>query len=166
MGLSVNGDSFYYLVFVLDKVAVMVYNYCEGISVSELAKTVLILDDESFVRQSFADYFEDHLWNVLEAESGEQALELLKSESPTCAIVDVRLSGIDGNEFISRATKVRPKMVFIVCIGFSEYDVSDELDKLSVVSGNLFRKPMMDISQVEKELLLLMGKQAKKGDNG
>ncbi len=36
--------------------------------------TVLILDDETAVRQSFADYFEDQLWNVIQAASAEEAI--------------------------------------------------------------------------------------------
>ncbi len=42
---------------------------------NEPIKTVLIVDDETFIRQSFVDYFEDHLWETIEATSGEHALE-------------------------------------------------------------------------------------------
>ena len=44
--------------------------------------TILILDDEQAVRQSLVDYFEDILWNTVQAESAEEALELLKQEKP------------------------------------------------------------------------------------
>ena len=44
---------------------------------SVLSKTVLIVDGEMIIRQSFADYFEDRLWYPIEAESGERALEKL-----------------------------------------------------------------------------------------
>jgi CheY-like chemotaxis protein len=72
-------------------------------------KTILILDDEKVVRESFLDYFEDHLWNPVQAESGEQALELLKKESPVVAIVDVRLPGMDGNVFIRKSISAKIK---------------------------------------------------------
>ena len=42
--------------------------------------TILILDDEYVVRQSFVDYFEDSLWRVVQAETAEQALDLLETE--------------------------------------------------------------------------------------
>jgi len=125
---------------------------------SESEKTILILDDESFVRQSFVDYFEDNIWSVLEAESGEESIELLKSYSPSCAIVDVRLPGMNGNEFILKASEIKPDMVFVICTGSPEYNVSDELLKLSVVSNEIFRKPVVDISLLEKELLMLVDK--------
>ena len=49
---------------------------------SESLKTVLIVDDEAVIRQSFVDYFEDRLWRPLQAEGGERALELMQVESP------------------------------------------------------------------------------------
>ncbi|PCH61150.1 MAG: response regulator, partial [Gammaproteobacteria bacterium] len=65
--------------------------------------TILILDDEDVVRQSFVDYFEDNLWRVVQAETAEQALDLLETEQPEVALVDIRLPGIDGDEFIREA---------------------------------------------------------------
>ena len=41
-------------------------------------KTILILDDEQAVRESFSDYFEDRQWHTILAESGEQALKLIE----------------------------------------------------------------------------------------
>ena len=123
---------------------------------SELTKTVLIIDDELFVRQSFADYFEDHLWYALQAESGEQALQMLETASPHGAIVDIRLRGMDGDAFIRKAHQRRPDMVFVVCTGSPEYDVPPDLLKMPGVSARIFRKPVVDMTEVEKELSLLI----------
>lgn len=125
---------------------------------SESSRLILILDDEKFIRDSLVDYFEDNRWNILEASSGEVALELLQTESPDCAIVDVRLPGMDGNEFILEANKIKPKMAFVVCTGSPEYDVSAELLEMSVVADELFRKPIVDIPLLEKKILILLDK--------
>lgn len=45
-------------------------------------KTIPVVDDEASIRQSIVDYFEDCLWRVVVAESGETALALLENESP------------------------------------------------------------------------------------
>ncbi len=120
---------------------------------SEFMKTILILDDETFIRQSFVDYFEDSLWQTLQAKSGEQALELLKKESPNGAIVDIRLRGMDGDAFIREACKKRPKMGFVICTGSPEYDIPVDLLKLPCVSNNVFRKPVTNMAELEKNML-------------
>lgn len=119
-------------------------------------KTILILDDTKFIRDSFVDYFEDNAWNVFNAGSAELALEILQSESLDCAVVDVRLPGMDGNEFILRANKIKPNLVFVVCTGSPEYNFSAELLEMKVVSDELFRKPVVDLSLLENNLLMVI----------
>jgi DNA-binding NtrC family response regulator len=123
---------------------------------SAVSKTVLIIDDEIFIRQSFADYFEDHLWFTLQAESAEQALQLLETETPQGAIVDIRLGGMDGDAFIREAHQKKPDMVFVVCTGSPEYDVPHDLLQLPSVSSRIFRKPVVDMAEVKQELSRLL----------
>ena len=49
-------------------------------------KTLLVLDDEHIVRQSFVDYFEDRSWHVVQAETAEQALTMLETVQPAAAL--------------------------------------------------------------------------------
>ncbi len=120
-------------------------------------RTVLLVDDETFIRQSFADYFEDQLWQVFQAESGEHALEILENESPDGAIVDIRMGGMDGNSFIREACKIKSNMGFIICTGSPEYDVPMDLKKLPCVSNHLFKKPVTNMVEIETVLLQLIG---------
>jgi YesN/AraC family two-component response regulator len=122
----------------------------------EPIKTVLIVDDEIFIRQSFVDYFEDRLWRPMEAESGERALVLLEEESPHGAIVDIRLGGMDGNTFIREACRKKPRMAFVICTGSPEYDVPAELLELPGVSGHVFKKPVTDMGKLERTLKQLI----------
>ncbi|MDM8542898.1 response regulator [Desulfococcaceae bacterium HSG9] len=119
-------------------------------------KTILILDDEQAVRDSFADYFEDRLWQTIQVESAEEALELLETESPDAAIVDVRLPGMDGNDFIRKAYRRSPKTVFVICSGSPEYLVPADLMKLSCVSNHLFKKPVTRMADLEKEVFQMI----------
>jgi DNA-binding response OmpR family regulator len=119
-------------------------------------KTILILDDEKAVRESFADYFEDHHWRSLQAKSGEQALALLEKESPDGAIVDIRLGGMDGNAFIREAHVTNPKLVFVISTGSPEYEVPTDLLKLPCVSKHVFKKPVTDIAELEMDILRLI----------
>ena len=123
---------------------------------SELIKTVLIVDDEVFIRQSFVDFFEDHLWRPLAAESAEQALEILEQESPDGVIVDIRLGGMDGDAFIREAYRIKPKTTFVIRTGSPEYNTPADILELPGVSGQVFRKPLTDMAKLEKDLLRLI----------
>ena len=123
---------------------------------NESIKTVLIVDDEAFIRQSFFDYFEDRLWRPLQAESGEDALKILEKESPHGAIVDIRMRGMDGNTFIRQALSKKPGMAFAICTGSPEYNIPADLMNFSGVSGHIFKKPVTDMARLEEELVRLI----------
>ena len=123
---------------------------------NKLNKTVLIVDDEEYIRQSFFDYFEDRLWYPLTAQSGEEALEILARTSPRCAIVDIRLGGMDGDAFIREASRKKSQTVFVICTGSPEYDIPVDVRALPNVSDRVFIKPVIDMAGLEKELLRLI----------
>lgn len=122
--------------------------------------TILILDDEYVVRQSFADYFEDNLWNVVQAETGEEALEILETERPSVAIVDIRLPGIDGDEFIRQAIDRNINTAFVICSGSPSYGVPEDLQKQATVSKHFFRKPVKSFDELEQDVLRMIKKTA------
>ncbi len=114
--------------------------------------SLLILDDERVVRQSFADYFEDNSWNVVQAETAEQALEILETEQPCAALVDIRLPGIDGNMFIREALEQNINMAFIICSGSPSYCVPVDLKEHTNVSDTFFRKPVENFEELEQDV--------------
>jgi len=61
-------------------------------------RSVLVVEDDWLLRQSLADALNAEHWDVHEAESGETALEVLKSVvSLDFLITDIRLGGkLDG----------------------------------------------------------------------
>ena len=121
-------------------------------------KSILIVDDELYVRQSMLDYFEDHLWEVMQAESGEQALELMEIHSPAAAIVDIRMGGMDGSSFIRQASIKKFGMAFVICTGSPDYDFPLDLKESPCVSGRIFTKPVINMSMLEDELVRMIGK--------
>jgi two-component system nitrogen regulation response regulator NtrX len=57
---------------------------------------VLIVDDEPGIRQSLSGILEDEGYAALTAGSGEDAMDLLESQSVEAILLDVWLPGIDG----------------------------------------------------------------------
>jgi DNA-binding NtrC family response regulator len=58
--------------------------------------TVLIVDDEAHLRRILSVILAEHGFDVLEAESGEQALEIRKEFKPNIALLDINLPRMNG----------------------------------------------------------------------
>ncbi len=123
---------------------------------SDDSKVLLVLDDEAFVRESFVDYFEDCLWEVEFAEKEDDALSIIKDRHIDCAIVDIRMAGIGGDQFIREANKIRPGIVFAVCTGSPEYEMPDDILLMENVSKQIYAKPVSDLESLEEELRTLV----------
>lgn len=59
---------------------------------------ILIIDDETSIRLSLRGILEDEGFRIVEAESGEQGLELLGMDIPDMVFLDIWLPGMDGLE--------------------------------------------------------------------
>ena len=72
-------------------------------------KKVLVLEDESSIRSFIVINLRRAGYQVVEAESGEQALELLSQHSDVrVALLDIMLPGIDGFEVCRRIRATIP----------------------------------------------------------
>jgi PAS domain S-box-containing protein len=79
--------------------------------------TVLVVDDDDDVRAVARDVLREHGYCVLEARTGEEAMQLATAHSSSIHLVvsDVVLPGINGPELVSRVRRQRPdtKALFI-----------------------------------------------------
>ena len=105
---------------------------------------ILIVDDEILIRDSLADYLEDDGFQVWTAATGEEGLAILSREPIRCCVVDMRLPGMNGDEFVVRARQVREGLKFLIHTGSSEYTLSRRLLALGVLPEDLFYKPVVD----------------------
>ncbi|WP_239061126.1 response regulator [Desulfovibrio sp. JC022] len=79
---------------------------------------------------------------VHEAESTEDALQLLESYRVDLVIVDMRLPGMDGTTFINNVSAKWPDLKFIVYTVSPEYGIPAELARVPFVSNSVFFKPL------------------------
>ncbi len=59
---------------------------------------ILTIEDDQRIRTAVRFALEDEGWSVLEAETGEHALEYFNSTVPDVVLVDIGLPGMDGFE--------------------------------------------------------------------
>src|SRR5947199_10595652 len=63
-----------------------------------MSARILIADDDEVSRQLFAETLEEEGYRVDRAQSGDEALSLLRDELYELLIIDVRMPGITGLE--------------------------------------------------------------------
>ncbi|WP_243544384.1 sigma-54-dependent transcriptional regulator [Pseudodesulfovibrio tunisiensis] len=78
---------------------------------------ILIIDDEEGIRFSLRGILEDEGHDIIEAESGEQGLELLESEDPDLVFLDIWLPGMDGLEVLDRVAENHEGLPVIMISG-------------------------------------------------
>ena len=90
-------------------------------------KKVLVLEDEASIRSFIVINLRRAGYDVIEAESGERALELLK-ENPDArvALLDIMLPGIDGFEVCRRIRATNSRIGIIMLTARSQ-----EMDKVT-----------------------------------
>lgn len=113
----------------------------------------LIVDDEASIRESIAAFMEDEGYAVFQAESSEEALDLLRNHPIDQAVVDIRLPGLDGNMFMLEARKIRPCIRFVVHTGSADYIPSPEIEALGVTKEKILIKPAGDLALIREALM-------------
>jgi len=83
--------------------------------------TLLIVEDESLVRESMVDFLSRSGYNVLSAGSAEEALETSRSHSEIdLVITDVVLPQMSGQQLAGRLAIVYPEMKVLFVSGYSQ----------------------------------------------
>jgi two-component system cell cycle sensor histidine kinase/response regulator CckA len=91
-------------------------------------ETILLVEDEALVRKATGRMLKSLGYNVLEAESGEAALELLNTlEDPIqLLLTDVMLPGINGLQLYHQVKKIRPGIKAMYVSGYSADAIANQ----------------------------------------
>ncbi len=81
-------------------------------------KTLLVVDDEPGHRLMVRAVMEDAGWRVIEADSGESALEELSREMPHTALVDMRMPGMDGLTLLREIQARQPELPVVLLTAY------------------------------------------------
>ena len=93
------------------------------------AETVLLVDDEASVRDVGRQLLSTHGYQVLEAVTGEAALELLDDPNRRVdlVILDFIMPGMGGRRCLQQLQTRTPELPVIIASGYSAEATSDEL---------------------------------------
>ncbi len=109
--------------------------------------TILTIDDEPIVRQSFRLFLEDLNFNVIEAESGASGIDIFMEQQPDLVLVDLNMPYMDGLEVLEVLRARAPETPFIVISGTGR--VSDIAQALRLGAWDYLFKPIHDLTVLE-----------------
>ena len=90
---------------------------------------VLIVDDEPNVRRVLHTLLDQAGYATTRAESGEQALDLVRAQDPDLVLTDLRMEGMDGMELLRRLTGSFPEIPVVMLTAHGTVDNAVEAMK-------------------------------------
>jgi CheY-like chemotaxis protein len=120
------------------------------------SETVLVVEDELFLRQMARDFLNDCGYRILEACSGREALEVWEQHQPEIALLltDMKMpEGISGMELAEKMISDSPCLRVIFTSGYSDDIVSPEV--LARNNARFLPKPYSysDLTRMVRESL-------------
>jgi len=106
--------------------------------------SILFVDDESTIRTIVSYDLKRKGYNVVLAESGEQALEIFEEKIKNKAafdlvITDLLMEGIDGVEVLKRVKKINPHTQVVILTGHG--DLNSAINAVKLDADDYILKP-------------------------
>jgi two-component system response regulator PilR (NtrC family) len=99
-------------------------------STAATSTRVLVVDDERSMRELLSIVLKRDGHEVLVAEDGTRAVELLKKQRVDILITDIRMPQMSGVDVLREAKKIDPEIVSIVMTAFASTDTAVEALRL------------------------------------
>lgn len=96
-------------------------------------KPILVVDDETILREALTDWLTNAGYTVVAAERGEDALDAIREQDFGVVILDYRLPGRNGIEVLREARALRPQIQGILITAYPSWETAVESMKLGAV---------------------------------
>src|SRR5512133_3788941 len=93
-----------------------------------MTDTILVVDDQSSVRQLLHEYLTEQGFRVVTAEDGQKALFMARHEQPSLVLLDIMMPRMDGYQFLRQYRQERQTPVIIITAREEETDAVLGLD--------------------------------------
>ncbi|MCX4029036.1 response regulator [Endozoicomonas sp. SM1973] len=111
------------------------------------SNTLLVIDDETTVRESVVAYLEDSGFTILEAGNGAHGLEVFDQHQPDLVICDLRMPKLDGLGVLKKIRETSPETPVIVVSGAGV--MTDVVEALRLGASDYLIKPIVDLEVLE-----------------
>ena len=106
---------------------------------ADTSKHLLLVEDETLLRQAIAEQLTDRGYQVEQADSGEAAVVRLADFAYDILITDLRLPGIDGSAVVEAAIARYPDIIAIVVTGYGT--LKDAVEAIKRGAKDFVSKP-------------------------
>ncbi len=93
---------------------------------------ILLIDDDEWIRNSLCLFFEAEGCHLSALETAEEGLEALQKQNYDIIIIDYKLPGIDGLDFLRRIQKLKSNPIKIFITAYGNDAVVAEAGKLGI----------------------------------
>jgi DNA-binding NtrC family response regulator len=112
------------------------------------APRILIVDDEQSMREWLRILFLRDGFDVLIAEDGADARELIGREFVDVILTDIRMPRVDGLTLLQKVREVAPDVIVFMMTAHWTRDSDEWKRARDLGAANLFEKPFRDVNQV------------------
>ncbi len=112
-------------------------------------RKILVVDDDEHLRMVLRETMLSAGYEVSVAESGNQAMEILKNEPFDLIISDLMMPGLKGNELLTQAKKLYPEIGFFLVSAYGTIETA--VDAMKTGAYDFITKPF-SISQIESRV--------------
>lgn len=116
-------------------------------SITAKQTTILVVEDEEYVRESLTAYLDDIGYRVLEAENGLSALELFRSRRPDIVMTDLRMPVMDGFALVESIAAEAEFTPIVVVSGVGAIDEAVRAMRLG--AWDYLSKPIVNFDELQ-----------------
>jgi DNA-binding NtrC family response regulator len=120
-------------------------------------KAILVVDNGETIRETLVKILEREGYQVLTAEDGQAAVEVLKENPVNVILSDVCMPRMDGNKLLKMAKSIHPDVEVILMTGHGKTEMG--LEALRAGAFDFIQKPFTKLA-LNKTIKQAMEKQA------
>lgn len=113
---------------------------------------LLIVDDESDVREFAANFFRKRKITCFTASGGEEALALVEKDKPDLVLLDIKMEGIDGIETLKRI-KEKDKNLKVIMVTGRKPEDEDSFAKCKDEGALDYIHKPLELDELEKVVM-------------
>ena len=92
----------------------------------ETNATILVVDDDPAMTATLAEVLEADGYTVLTANSGDEALAIIRQAPPALVISDLRMSGMNGHQLQDAIKQLAPELPVVIITAFGSIETAVE----------------------------------------
>lgn len=118
---------------------------------------LLIVDDETDVREFAANFFRKRKIDVVTASDGEEALNIIEKQKPHLILLDIKMTGIDGIETLRRIKEI-DKNIKVIMVSGKKPDEEGVLDRCRRLGALDYIHKPLKLDELENIVLKTLSK--------